>query len=194
MDVSQKEAKDSLNQIQEAATYTRKTITASYDSGLLIMWGLICIAAFLGTHFFHNWAGYIWWVLSGAGVVLTFLVVRHQFRQANPTKTPAAERIGWRIFWFWTLLFVYIFVWLSVLAPVKDLQMNAFIITVIMFAYVVTGLWFRSYHMLWLGIVVTCTTLVGYYLIPVGYYCLWMATTAGGAILGTGLYTRFFWK
>jgi len=194
MDVSHEDAQDSLEQIQEAATRTRKTIAASYDSGLLIMWGLILIAAFLGTHFFHNWAGYIWWILSGAGCVLTFLVVRHQLRQANPTKVPASERIGWRLFWFWTLLFVYIFIWLSVLAPIKDLQMNAFIITVIMFAYVVSGLWFKSYYMLWLGLAVTCTTMVGFYLIPLSYYCLWMAATAGGALFGTGLYIRLRWR
>lgn len=194
MDVSQEDAQDSLYQIQEAATRTRKTIAASYDSGLLIMWGLICIAAFLGTHFFNNWAGYIWWGLSGAGAVLTFLVAWHQLRQANPTKVPVSERIGWRIFWFWALLLVYIFIWLSVLAPVKNLQMNAFIITVIMFAYVVSGLWFKSYYMLWLGLAVTCTTLVGFYLIPLSYYCLWMAATAGGALFGTGLYIRLRWR
>jgi hypothetical protein len=63
-----------------------------------------------------------------------------------------------------------------------------------MFAYVVMGLWFGSWLMVILGIVVTCFTLVGFHLIPVGYYCLWMAVTAGGGLLGTGLYMKLRWR
>jgi hypothetical protein len=194
MDISKQEAQDSLDQIQTVVDYTRKTIAASYDSALLIMWGLIGILGFLGTHYFLRWAWPIWMGLGGIGGIATFLISWRQFRSANPIKVPAAEKIGWRIFLFWTLLFVYIFIWLSMLRPRHGIQLNAFMVTTIMFAYVVTGLWFKCYYMLWLGIAVTCTTLVGFYLIPPNYYCLWMAPTAGGAILGTGLYIRLFWK
>jgi hypothetical protein len=58
MEMTKQQAQDSLDQIQATTARTRQTIAASYDSGLLIMWGLICIAAFLGTHFFGAWAGY----------------------------------------------------------------------------------------------------------------------------------------
>ena len=194
MDISKQEAQDSLEQIQTVVNHTRKTIAASYDSVLLIMWGLIWILGFLGTHFFLEWVWLIWMGLSGIGCIATLVFSWRQFRSANPIKVPATEKIGWRIFWFWSLLFVYMFVWLSILKPRHGIQLSAFMCTAVMFAYVVTGLWFRSYHMLWLGLAVTCTTLVGFYLIPPGYYCLWMAPTGGGAILGTGLYTRFFWK
>jgi MFS family permease len=194
MDISEKEAQYSLDQIQSVATHTRRTLAASYDSVMLMMWGLIWILGFLGTHFFLRWVWWIWMVLGGIGGIATFLYSWRQFRSANPIKVPAAEKIGWRIFLFWSLLFVYIFIWLSILKPGHGIQLNAFICTAIMFAYIVTGLWFKYYYMLWLGIVVTCTTLVGYYLIPTSYYCLWMALTGGGAIFGTGLYIRIFWK
>ena len=194
MDISEKEAQDSLDQIQATATHTRKTIAASYDSTVLMMWGLIWILAFLGTHFFLRWVWYIWMGLSGIGCIVTFLFSWWQFRSANPIKTPASEKVGWRMFWFWSLLFVYIFLWLSILKPHHGIQLNAFMCTAIMFAYVVIGLWFKCYYMLWLGIGVTCTTLVGFFLIPTAYYCLWMAPTGGGALLGTGLYIRVFWK
>lgn len=194
MDISEQEAQDSLDQIQAVATSTRKTIAAGYDSTLLMMWGLIGILGFLGTHFFLRWAWPIWMVLSGIGLIATFLFSWRQFRSANPIKIPAAEKIGWRIFLFWTLLFVYMFIWLAILKPRGGIQLNAFMCTTVMFAYVVTGLWFKCYYMVWLGIGVTCTTLVGFYLIPPSYYCLWMAPTGGGAILGTGLYIKLFWK
>jgi hypothetical protein len=193
MNISHEEARDSLDQIQTVATRTRKTIAASYND-LLIMWGLIWFIAFLGTYFFHGWAGYIWMVLPGIGCAVTLVVCWNQFRTAKQIKISATEKIGWRIFWFWSLLLVYIFIWLSILRPYRAIQLNAFICTAIMFAYVVTGLWFKSYYMLWLGLAVTCITLVGLYLIPSAYYCLWMAPMGSGVLLGTGLYIRFCWK
>jgi len=194
MDISKEDAKESLEQIEAVHSHTRKTIAASYDSGVLIMWGFIWITAFLGTHFFGAWAWYIWMTLAGIGSAVTLAVCWNQFRTAKPIKIPAVEKIGWRIFWFWSLLFVYIFIWLSILRPYRAIQLNAFICTAIMFAYVVSGLWFKSYYMLWLGLFVTCTTMVGFYLIPPSYYCLWMAPTGGAAFLATGLYIRLPWR
>lgn len=191
MEISKEEARNSLDQIESMATRTRQTIAASYDSGLLIMWGLICIAAFLGTHYFGAWAWYIWMILAGIGCAVTLVVCWYQFHRAKPVKVPAGERLGWRIFWFWSLLFGYIFMWLAILRPYRAIQLNAFICTAVMFAYVVMGLWLKSYYMLWLGLLVTCITLVGLYVIPPSYYCLWMAPTGGAAFLATGLYIRF---
>jgi len=194
MNISNEEAQNSLDQIQAVLSHTRKAIASSYASPLLILWGLIWIAGFLGTHFFLAWAWHIWMGLGGTGSIVTLWVSRQQLHFANPIKIPAAENIGWRIFWFWSLLFAYMFIWLSILMPRNGIQLNAFMCTAIMFAYIVTGLWFKSYYMLWLGIVVTCITLVGFYLIPPGYYCLWMAAMGGGAFLITGLYIRFRWR
>lgn len=194
MEITQKEAQNALSTIQDGIAQTRKAIASSYDSGLLIMWGLIWFTAFILTHFFLAWAWLIWIGLCGMGSIVTLWVGWRQFRSANPVKIPATEKIGWRIFWFWALLFVYIFLWLAILKPRHGIQVNAFICTAIMFAYVVTGLWSKSFYMLWLGLAVTCTTLIGFYLIPPSWYCLWMAPTAGGALLGTGLYIRFCWR
>jgi len=191
MDISKEEARNSLDQIQAMATRTRQTIAAIYDSGLLIMWGLIWFTAFVLTHFFLAWVWLIWIGLCGIGSIVTLGVGWRQLRLANPIKTPAAEKIGWRVFWFWSLLFVYMFIWLSILRPLHGIQLNAFMCTTIMFAYVVTGLWFKSYYMLWLGLLLTCITMVGFYLIAPSYYCLWMAPTGGAAFLATGLYIRF---
>ena len=194
MDISEKEAQDSLEQIQTVVNHTRRTIASSYTSPLLILWGLIWIIAFMGTHFSIAGAYYIWTVLNSIGVVCTFMICLRQFYTANPTKIASAKKFCLRIFLFWGLLFAYIFIWLCVIKPYNGIQLNVFICTVIMFAYVVKGLWLECYHLVWLGLVVTCTTLIGFYLIPPDYYCLWMASTGGGAILGTGLYIRIFWK
>jgi len=131
MDISKEEARDSLDQIHAMAIRTRQTIAAGYDSALLIMWGFIWIAAFIGTHYFGVWAGYIWMVLAGIGCAVTLVVCWYQFRTGKPIKIAAAEKVGWRIFWFWSLLFVYIFVWLAILRPYRAIELNAFICTAI---------------------------------------------------------------
>jgi hypothetical protein len=62
-----------------------------------------------------------------------------------------------------------------------------------MFAYVVIGLWFESWFLAVLGILVTVLTMAGYAWWP-AYYCLWMAVTGGGALFGSGLYLRLRWR
>ncbi len=194
MNISNGEARKSLDEAQAVAERTRKSIAASYTSSLLIIWGIIWIAGFLGTHFFLAWVWPIWMVLGGIGSIATSWVCWRQQRLANPIKVPPADKTGWRIFLFWCLLFIYMFIWLSILKPRHGIQLNAFMCTTIMFAYVVMGLWLKSYHMFWLGIIVTGTTLTGFYLIPWRYYCLWMAAMVGGAILATGIYVRLRWR
>lgn len=194
MNISEEEARNSLEQIHTVAGQTRRAIASSYASPLLILWGLIFVVAYTGTHFFGAWASHIWTVLDAIGVIGTFLICWRQFRSAKPTKISPGEKIGWRIFWFWALLFVYVFFWLKILAPLSGVQLNAFLVTIIMFAYVAKGLWLESYFLVWLGLAVTGITLLGFYVIPTGYYCLWMAPMGGGALLGTGLYIRFRWS
>lgn len=194
MDISKEEAKDSLSQIQSVLNQTRKSIASNYVSPLLVLWGLTFIAGYIGTHFFAAWAFRIWIVLDTIGLLGTFLICRRQFRSAKPIRIPAEQKLGRRMFWFWTLLLVYILIWLSLLAPVKAVQLNAFIVTAIMFASVAKGLWLENYFMVWFGLAVTAITLFGFYVVPRAYYCLWMALMAGGAFLVTGLGLRFRWR
>ncbi|MHC4624168.1 MAG: hypothetical protein ACYS4W_09735 [Planctomycetota bacterium] len=194
MDISRKEARDCLNQIQTVVNHTQRAIASDYVSPLLILWGVIFVAAYMGTHFFVAWAFHIWMVLDAIGVIGTFLICRQQLHSGSPTKVSPAEKLGWRMFCFWTLLFVYIFIWLNIMAPVRAVQMNAFMVTAIMFASVAKGLWLRSSFLVWFGLAVTAITLFGFYLVPRSYYCLWMAVMAGGAFLASGLYLRLRWR
>jgi len=194
MEITKEQAQDSLEQIHTVVNRTHRAIAADYVSPLLILWGFIFIAAYLGTHFFPARAFHIWMALDAIGLIGTFLICWQQFRSASPIKVSPADKIGWRMFWLWTLLFTYIFIWLNILAPVKAVQMNAFIVTAIMFASVVNGLWLRNSFMVWFGLAVTAITLFGFHSVPRSYYCLWMAVMAGGAFLASGLYLRVRWR
>ena len=93
----------------------------------------------------------------------------------------------------WFLLFAFASLWLLLLSPAKGIQLCAFLCTVAMFGYVVLGLWLGSYFMVWLGLMVTGLTFLGYYVFP-GYFYLWMSPMGGGALLGTGVYIRVRWR
>jgi hypothetical protein len=127
-------------------------------------------------------------VLDGVGAAGTIVICLVQFRRSKATRYQNVGRVGWRIFCFWSVIFGYMSIWLYLMKPYSGLQLNAFIVTVVMFAYVMMGLYEGARFMLWLGLVVTVLTLVGVYIIPHKFYCLWMAPTAGGALLLSGIY------
>lgn len=192
MNISEEEARTSLNQIQNASAQMRKAIASSYGSNLLILWGLLWSIAFIATHFYLAYAHQIFVAMGLVGGIGTF-IIRWAFYAMAPVKSSPEQKLGWRMFWFWVLLLVYIFIWLSIFAPSSGLQCNAFICTAVMFAYIVMGLWFCSYFMVLLGLGVTGATLIGYYLLT-SCYCLWMALMGGGALLATGVYIRICWR
>jgi hypothetical protein len=192
MNVTNDDAVQSLMQVEQTIAKTRKAVAAAYSSPLLILWGLLWVAAYTATHFYLKYADVIFGVMSGVGLLGSFFVWQ-RVRRNFPVKEPTEEKLNWRIGGLWLSLFIYVFVWLNLLRPVNGMQMNAFICTAVMFAYVITGLWFTAYFMVWLGLAVTATTLVGFYFLP-AYYCLWMAVTAGGLLLGTGLYLHARWR
>jgi MFS family permease len=192
--MSKEDAQESLSIIENTKNQTIKSIAATYASPILILWGVICFTAYLGTHFFVKWSWHIWMILNSVGAVGTYLICFLQFKKSIPTKIDNSSKIGLKIFLFWAFLLAYIFIWLNIIKPVNGLQVNAFIITATMFAYIVFGLWINSNFMIWLGLAVTVCTLIGFYLIPHNYYCLWMAFTAGSLITGTGILTRYSWK
>jgi hypothetical protein len=194
MDVTNQDAVQSLASVEESMVKMQKALVATYAGPFLVLWGAIWVASFLGTHFFLRWVDWIWGIGNGLGSLGTILIFVRVFGQGPATRNPADKRLGLRIGLFWPLVFAYAYVWLTIFKPQSGIELNAFLATVVMFAYVVIGLWFDSWLMVALGLVVTATTLVGFHLIPCDYYSLWMAFAAGGSLLGTGLYMQLRWR
>ncbi len=194
MNVTNEEAVQSLAQVEEVMAKTRQSLVSAYAGSFLVLWGFIWVVSYLGTYFFPVRANLIWNISSMLGVFGTVFVIRRQYGQGPVKRNPSDKQFVLRTILFWPLVFVYAFVWLSIVKPGHGIELNAFLVTVVMFAYVVMGLWFGSWLMVVLGIVVTGFTLAGFHLIPAEYYCLWMAITAGGCLLGTGLYMKLRWR
>ncbi|MHC4559384.1 MAG: hypothetical protein ACYTFW_16125 [Planctomycetota bacterium] len=192
MEVSQENAQDSLNQIQTVFARTRKSIASSPAGSTLILWGLLWLVTFTVVHFYLAYAFYIFMAMNAVGVPGTF-IIWWIFHTRAPVRNSSGQSIVRRIFWLWAVLLIYIFIWLDLLAPYSGMQLNAFLCTAAMFAYIVMGLWFGSNFMILLALGVTAATLVGYHVLT-PYYCLWMALVGGGAFTGTGLYIRICWR
>jgi len=188
MEISREEAQRSIAEVNKVASDTARSVAGAFAGPTLILWGVVVIAAYIGTHFFMRLAWHIWMVLDGVGLAGTTLICLAQFRRAKATRYQNAGQVGWRILCFWSAIFGYMFIWLYLMKPRNGLELNAFIVTVIMFAYVMMGLYEGARFLLWLGLAVTGLTLVGVYIIPHKFYCLWMAPAAGGALLLTGVY------
>lgn len=195
MEVSRKEAGDSLRHVQETAARTRKMIACAGADVLFIMWGLIWVAGFLSLHFVQWYGGLVWAVLVPAGIIASVIVSRRYM----PVRSPVDARIG--VFWF--LLFGYATLWLMMLFPFVEIHgreeslrfwkhLGVISATVPMFAYVVSGLWL-SHFMFWIGLGVTALTLLGL-AISGPYFWVWMAATGGGTLVGTGLVVRTRWR
>lgn len=65
--------------------------------------------------------------------------------------------------------------------------------TAVMFLYVVMGLWFEAWFLLWLGLGVTVLTVFGYQMLG-EHFNFWMAATGGGSLFACGLYIQRAWK
>jgi hypothetical protein len=194
MDTHLDDARQSLSAITASTKKMKRSISSRYTAPLLILWGTIWVLAFLGTFFYMTSANLIWLVVDIIGIGGTFFIIWYQMKKADPVKVNPNSKSTRRLFFFWLLMFMYGYLWLYILAPANGLQMNAFLCTLLMFAWIMMGMWLDEKVLIWLCLLITLTTVVGFFLIPHSWYCLWMAATGGAPMLGTGLYMRLAWK
>jgi hypothetical protein len=165
MNVSEENARESLASIEETMEKARKAVVSTYAGPFLILWGFIWVVSFVGTHYFLRWVNLIWNISNGLGVIGTAFIFWQQYRRAPITRNLSDKRLVLRTILFWPLFFAYAFVWLGIIKPNSGIELNAFLVTAVMFAYVVIGLWFDSWLMVILGLAVTGVTLIGFHVL-----------------------------
>jgi hypothetical protein len=195
--ITQEEASVSLAEIDRTTQRIRNALASGTAAPLLILWGAIWVVGYSGQQFLPHSSQATWAVLIAFGTIASLL---SGFRQA-PVKNPSFSLMG-RFGLAWLMLFAYGFLWATFLGPwetphgaygaLLDRKLAAFTCTICMFAYVIMGLWLGRF-LLYLGALVTLTTLVGYFFVPTYFYA-WMAVTGGGSLMATGLFIRKFWR
>ena len=194
MNVSEQDARESLASINDTMSRTRRAVIKTYAGAVLILWGTVWTLCYLGSHFFPRSSGEIFTAGSSAGAAGLIILLVRESRSGPPIRNAFDRSLALRVNLFWLLAFAYTCAWIVVLRPDDGIRLNAFLCMVGTFGLVVMGLWFCIWTMVALGIAVAAAALVGCFVIPPMYYALWMAVTAGGGLLGTGLYMQLRWK
>jgi hypothetical protein len=194
MNVSEQDAKELLASISDTTSKTRRAVVEGYGSPFMVLWGAIWTVCYLGSHFFPRSSGWMFPAGSIVGVAGMVIFFVRESRRGPAIRNPLDKSLNLRVNLFWLLTFAYACAYLAVLRPSDGIRANAFLCMVALFSCVVLGLWFCSWIMVVLGIVITASTLVGCLALHPMYYCLWMAVTFGGGMLGTGLYMYLKWR
>lgn len=193
-DISPQQASEALQDVEAVTSQTRDKLAYKSVGPILILWGVIWITCFCMTHFVPRLAWWAWSIGDGIGLAATAVIAVRAARH-GPVRSNAAKREGRRVGWCWFLLFAYADIWLVVLWPWRADQLVIFMVTLVMFAYVMMGLWLKMRFMVWLGLIITVLATGGYFgsmFVP-GYLDLWLAITGGGALLVSGVYLTRKW-
>ena len=189
MEVTGKQAQEALLDVEAVAKDMRRRLAYGVAGPILALWGSVWIACFALAQFAPSIAGWAWLVGDTVGIAGSLYFGRIRAKAAI-VRSESSKRIGWRLFWFWFFLFIYADIWLAVLWPWRGDQAGMFLVTLVMFAYVVMGLWLELRFLLWLGLLVTVLAGAGYllsFVVP-GYLNLWLGLACGSALLVSGLY------
>jgi hypothetical protein len=197
---TKEEARATLAEIDRVVAQTRTAIAQGPSAPILILWGCIWLVADVTTQFNSQALEWLWWVLDLIGVAGTWwFVARRNVRVKRPGE--------WRYGVFWGVIFFYAVLWVNLLVPVRHWpqnarewtefepiyrRMTAYFHTIPMFAYVIGGL-FTGRFFIWLGVLVTALTLIGYCCVQ-QYFYLWLGITGGGSLIFSGVFIRKFWR
>jgi hypothetical protein len=198
--ITQEEALASLQEIDRVIARIRKAIASAGCAPMLILWGFIWIIGFGTMQFFPEVTGRLWAVLDTTGIVISILFGIRAHRSRIHGLEQGRIALSWLVLLAYGALWVYL-LWpwemshrsgWRAFEPLMMRKQTAFWPTLCMFGYVAMGLWLDRF-LLWLGVLVTVATLVGYCLVPDHFY-LWIAATGGGSLVATGIFIRKFWK
>ena len=188
MDVSPEQAREALASIEKITRQTRKAIAESGGGRMLIIWGIIWVIGFIGTHYWQNtgYEGLLWMVLNITGAVLTYLNAR---KTSQRVRQAGESRLGY----FWLAIILYAALFLLIQPTIDPRQVVMVFVLMSMLGYVLMGIWLKASVIGWTGVVTTAASLISYLLFSEIFFLL-MALFGGGTLIGAGLYISRKWK
>ncbi len=86
--IDSKQASEALAEINEITRRVRQSRIYNLASLMLIMWGALVFAGYLGSFLLPRYAGYIWIAANAAGVAGSFAISALGYR-ARPASAPS---------------------------------------------------------------------------------------------------------
>ena len=181
--IDAKEAASALSDIEDISRRVRRSQIYELASQIMIMWGVLIIAANLATWASPRYAGSIWIGVNTLGVLGTTVLStsggpRSGARRADPRRLAA-----------FLLFFAFGYFCSGMLGHFGGRQMDAFWPIYFMLFYVLAGLWLANAFVV-IGLSITALILIGYFFVEGAVFSLWMALFHGGGLVLGGLWMR----
>ena len=180
--IDRQQASAALADIDEMVRRVRQSRIYNLASLMLIMWGALVFAGYLGSFLLPRYAGYIWIAANGAGVAGSFAVSAFTYPKRG------ARSFDFRILIAFLLLFAFGFLCTSVLGHFNARQIGTFWPIYFMLLYVIAGLWVGEAFVV-IGLSIIALALAGYFWAS-DWFDLWMAFVDGGGLILGGLWMR----
>ncbi|QQE13521.1 hypothetical protein JD969_08705 [Planctomycetota bacterium] len=195
MEMNADDARRFLNNIDGVERDTkRKTGLGAIGSPLMI-WGLVWIVCYAIVYWLPQYAGKGWLIGDGIGVFATicFGVWDSRKKEIVSTELRAKSKRIWIAWGCWA---AFLFGILYMAWPMNGMQFGSVIVLMVMFMFVVTGLWLEVRFLIFIGCLIAAMTVLGYVLAEhevingMRAYALWMSVVCGGLLFGSGVYAR----
>jgi hypothetical protein len=167
--IDSREASQALAEINEMTRRVRQSRIYNLASLMLIMWGALVFAGYLGSFLQPRQAGYFW--ISAFGYRKTGI-----------------RTFDFRMLIAFVLFFAFGFLCTSVLGHFTPRQMGTFWTIYFMLLYIIAGLWFGHAFVV-IGLSISALALAGYFWAG-DWFDLWMAFVDGGGLMLGGLWMR----
>ena len=182
MTIESREAAAALSDIEDVVRRVRQSRIYQLASLMLIMWGALVFAGYLGSFWLPRYAGYFWVVLNVAGLAGSFAISAIGYPRTG------VRTFDVRILIAFLLFFAFGFLCTSVLGQFTPRQMGAFWPIYFMLLYIIAGLWV-GHAFVAIGLGISILALIGYFFIG-DWFDLWMAFVDGGGLMLGGLWMR----
>jgi hypothetical protein len=182
MNIESREAAAALSDIEDVVRRVRQSRIYQLASLMLIMWGALVFAGYLGSFWLPRYAGYFWIALNVAGMAGSFAISAIGYPRTG------VRTFDVRILIAFLLFFAFGFLCTSVLGQFTPRQMGAFWPIYFMLLYIIAGLWV-GHAFVAIGLGISILALIGYFFIG-DWFDLWMAFVDGGGLMLGGLWMR----
>jgi hypothetical protein len=180
--IDSQQASEALAEINEMTRRVRQSRIYNFASLMLIMWGALVFAGYLGSFWLPRYAAYFWIAVNAAGIAGSFAVSAVGYPKTG------VRTFDFRMLIAFLLFFAFGFLCTSVLGQFTPRQMGTFWPIYFMLLYIIAGLWMGQAFVV-IGLSISALALVGYFLVG-DWFDLWMAFIDGGGLMLGGLWMR----
>jgi hypothetical protein len=180
--VQRNDAAAALQEIAAVETRTRESLFYSGSSSIFITWGVLGVVGYLYNWYSPRHAFPAWMILNAIGFVATFGILGTQIPRAR------WRQAGLRWGAAFVAFEVYGYLMFMTLAPRTARQAALFWPMLVMFGYVLMGIWLGRV-IAWLGVTATALILFGYFQLG-EWFLPWLALVYGGGLIAGGLWLR----